>query len=151
MAGAGFSVTTKIWKENFILKCSSQIQLCVNCLMQNRSVSVLNINLEEISRLSIWDRFSPHLPLHSFINFYWISYSLQKLSFPYLHVGPDVGISTFLCGLLPCTLLFILKVKRKNTIATFSLNIWTLNYFPYSEKQNSSLLCYFAILVFASG
>lgn len=121
-----FQGNSKNMEGKFCFKCSSQILLCVNRFMQNGRVSVLNFILKELtSTHHIWVRFSPHLPLHSFINFYWRSYSLKKMSFLYLHVGPDVGISTLLSGLLECTLLFILKVQLGNTTTT-SPNDWTL-------------------------
>lgn len=121
-----FQGNSKNMEGKFCFKCSSQILLCVNCFMQNGKVPVTNFILKDLtSAHHIWVRFSPHLPLYSFINFYWRSYSLKRMSFLYLHMGPDVGISTLLSRLLRCTFLFLLKVKLENTTTTSS-NDWAL-------------------------
>lgn len=66
-----FQGNSKNMEGKLCLKGSSRILLCVNCFVQNGRVSVLNFILKELtSTHNIWVRFSPHLPLHSFINFY---------------------------------------------------------------------------------
>lgn len=99
--------------------------LIVSCKTAVFQFSTL-ISKKLISTPNIWDRFSPHLALHSFINFYWISYSLQKMSFLYLVWGQMLALAPFSvdCYNVHCYLYWKLNLKLLSLLflQTFGLS-----------------------------